>query len=56
MKITTITYSRTRNLGKYNSVKVEASIEVDEEESDADEAYQRLREWVLFKLDREQAS
>lgn len=49
MNITSIVYSRTRNLGNYESVKIEATIEVTDE-ADTDEAYAALRDWVLSKL------
>lgn len=49
MRITTITYSRTINLGNFESKKLEATCDVDETE-DPSEASDALRVWVLAEL------
>ncbi len=54
-KTKTVTYSRTRNLGDFNSVKMEATIELDDGE-DRDERYADLRQWVLGRLRAEETT
>lgn len=49
MRITSITYSRTKNLGNYESERIEATAEVDEDEFNSD-ALTKLRDWVFLEL------
>ena len=51
MRITTITYSRTVNLGNYNSKKLEATAEVDNGE-DPTEVSDKLRAWLVKELQK----
>ncbi len=51
MRITTITYSRTINLGNFESKKLEATCDVDETENPS-EASDTLRLWVLAELSK----
>lgn len=48
-RITTITYSRTKNLGNYESEKLEVALELEEGQDPNIEA-ERLKVWVLEKL------
>lgn len=45
MRLSSVTYSRTRNLGDYNSARLEATVEVNEGESGA-EAIRLAKEFV----------
>lgn len=50
MKITTITYQAVKNLGNYESERLEASADVESGE-DPDDAALQLRRWVNLTLD-----
>lgn len=50
MKITKITYQAVKNLGNYESERLEASADVEEGE-DPDDAALKLRRWVNLSLD-----
>jgi len=54
-RITTITYSRTVNLGNYESEKLEVALELEEGQDPNIEA-ERLRTWTLEKLGVEDVS
>jgi len=59
MSITSITYSRTRNLGNYESARIEATIEVEyviggAHLTAADDSFVHLKAWVLRQLGQEQ--
>jgi len=55
MSITSITYSRTRNLGNYESARIEATIEVEGAHlTAADDSFVHLKAWVLRQLGQEQ--
>ena len=43
MKIKTITYKRTKNLGNYESEYFEATAEIDDENEDVNEAIEKLK-------------
>ena len=49
MRITTITYARLRNLGRYENERLEATAEVAEGET-AEEVARYLRAWVEQQL------
>ena len=49
MFIKSITYGRVRNLGNYQSERLEATIEIDREES-SDDALLSLRNWVRAQM------
>lgn len=49
MKITTITYKRTVNMGNYENKSLEATTQVEEDE-DPSEASDLLRSWVINEL------
>ncbi len=49
MRITTLTYSRTINMGNFESKRLEATCDVDETENPS-EASDDLRNWVLGEL------
>jgi hypothetical protein len=51
MKITTITYNRTVNLGNYESKRLEATCEVDDGE-DPSVAADELRAWLIAELQK----
>jgi hypothetical protein len=51
MKIITITYNRTVNLGNYESKRLEATCEVDDAE-DPSAACDELRAWVIAELQK----
>ncbi len=51
MRITTITYSRTINLGNYESKKLEATAEVDNGE-DPSVVADTLRAWLVKELQK----
>lgn len=46
MKIRLIRYSKTKNIGNYESVRVEAEAEVDDNE-DPTAVFEDLKKWVL---------
>lgn len=50
MKITTITYQAVKNLGNYESERLEATAEIEEGEN-RDDAALELRQWVNLTLD-----
>lgn len=50
MKITKITYQAVKNLGNYESERLEASADIEEGE-DPDDAAHSLRRWVNLTLD-----
>lgn len=50
MKITKINYQAVKNLGNYESERLEASADVEEGE-DPDDAALKLRRWVNLSLD-----
>lgn len=59
MRITTITYSRTKNLGNYESEKLEVTAEVENFEEDilltaVSHQYETLRLWVHDKLNQKE--
>ena len=49
LKINTITYQRVKNLGNYETERLEVSISIDENE-DPDFALKKLKFWVDKKL------
>lgn len=49
MKITKITYRRTRNTGNYESQTVEATVEL-EIDDNAEDAFEGLKNWVIESL------
>lgn len=51
MNITTITYSRTVNMGNYESKKIEATCEPDDGE-DPSAACDALRAWIIGELQK----
>lgn len=52
MKVKTITYQRVKNLGNYESERLEITAEINEGEK-PQEAIERLRELVLNRLNIE---
>lgn len=46
MKIRTVTVGRTKNIGNYNSVKVECTVELDDDES-PDDAANHAKNFVM---------
>jgi small-conductance mechanosensitive channel len=52
MKFKTITYQRVKNLGNYESERLELSVELDDDE-DVDKAISKLRYKALKALDIE---
>lgn len=50
MKITKITYQAVKNLGNYESERLEASADIEEGEDPTDAAL-KLRRWVNLTLD-----
>lgn len=50
MRIKTISYQAVKNLGNYESERLEASADVEEGE-DPDDAVLKLRRWVNLTLD-----
>lgn len=49
MKVVKITYQRTKNLGNYESERLEATADVEEGENPGEVRY-RLKQWVLDQL------
>jgi hypothetical protein len=49
MKIKTVSYSRTKNLGNYESEKLEMSAEI-EYDDDTEEVFYELKKWVTETL------
>lgn len=49
MKITTISYQAVKNLGNYESERLEATADVEEGET-PDDAALKLRQWVNLQL------
>lgn len=52
MKIITVTYGRTVNLGNYESARLDATAEVERGETPED-ALGRLREWIEAQVENE---
>lgn len=52
MKTKTVTYSRTINLGNYNSAKLEVTLELEDAEK-AEDAVENLRNFVKRELSKE---
>lgn len=48
MKLTTITYRFTQNLGNYQSRSLEITAEI--EDTDPDHAFETLKDWIGEKL------
>ena len=53
-----VTYhkARTLNLGNYESLRVEVGIELDCADGDENATFERLKDWVNGKLQREEAA
>ena len=55
-QIKTITYSRTINLGNYESERLEATVEIESktlgynDPEDPSDAFKELKEWVLQQI------
>lgn len=55
MNIKTISYGRAKNLGSYQSERLDVTVEVDDDE-DCSEVFEQIKAWITHRLYPEESA